>query len=58
MTWVVLTAGSVLYFVAGAGIDAIFPAADLLGFNLQGLAFSTLCIGATIWLFARLDLFD
>lgn len=58
MTWFVLAAGTLIYLVAGAAIDAVLPAAHLLGFNLQGLVFSTLCMIGALWLALRLELFD
>ena len=49
--------GLILYYLVGASIDAVFPAADLLGFNFQGLVLSSLSMIAALWIAVRLELF-
>jgi hypothetical protein len=58
MMWFVTLGGLVVSMVLGAMIDAIAPGADLLGFNLQGLVFSSACMLAMVWVAARFELFD
>ncbi|MCW2923196.1 MAG: hypothetical protein JWM98_600 [Thermoleophilia bacterium] len=58
MTWFSMIAGTVIYFVVGGAIDAVAPGADLLGFNVQALVFSSACMIGAIWLAVRLQLFD
>lgn len=58
MMWFVMIGGTILYSVLGAGIDAVFPSAHLLGFNMQSLAFGSACMLAMVWVAARLRLFD
>lgn len=57
MTKFVALAGLVIYYVAGWLIDAVFPGADLLGFNFQALVFSSLCMVFALWIAVRLELF-
>ena len=49
--------GLILYYLAGYAIDAVFPAAALLGFNFQALVFSSLCMVAALWIAVRYELF-
>jgi hypothetical protein len=49
--------GLILYYLAGYVIDAVFPGAELLGFNFQALVFSTLCMIAALWFAVRFELF-
>jgi hypothetical protein len=56
--WFVTLGGTVVYFVVGAMIDAVIPAADLLGFNVQALVLSSLCMVAMVWVAVRFELFD
>jgi hypothetical protein len=58
MTWFVFIGGTLLYFVLGAALDAALPGLDLLGFNVRGLVFSTLCLIAALWAAVKLRLFD
>lgn len=58
MTWFTMIAGTLFYLTAGAAIDAVVPAADLLDFNLQSLVFSSACLLGALWLAVRLELFD
>ena len=58
MTFLVLIAGTIIYLITGAAIDAVFPGLGLLGLTLQGVIFSTICLLGTIWAAAKLDLFD
>jgi hypothetical protein len=58
MMWFVTLGGLVLSLVLGAMVDAVFPGADLLGFNIQGLVFSSACMLAMVWVAVRLELFD
>jgi hypothetical protein len=57
MTKFVALAGLIIYYIAGYAIDVVFPGADLLGFNIQALVFSTVCMVAALWLAVRLELF-
>lgn len=56
--WFVTLGGLLLSLVLGSAIDAVVPAAHLLGFNIQGLVFSSACMLAMVWLAVRLELFD
>jgi len=56
MTKFVALAGLIIYYVAGWMIDVVFPSADLLGFNLQALAFSSLCMVVALWVAVRWEL--
>ena len=58
MTWFVTLGGTVVYFVVGGMIDAVIPAADLLGFNVQALVLSSACMVAMVWVAVRFELFD
>jgi hypothetical protein len=58
MTWFTMVAGTLIYLIAGAAIDSVVPAAHLLGFNIQGLVFSTSCLLGALWLAVRLELFE
>ena len=58
MTWFAIIAGTVIYLVLGSGIDAIVPSAHLLGFNMQALVFSSLCMIGAVWIAVKLELFD
>ena len=58
MMWFVTVGGTVVYFVVGGMIDAVVPAADLLGFNVQALVLSSLCMVAMVWVAVRFELFD
>lgn len=53
-----MLAGTMLYLVLGWGIDAVVPAADLLGMSLRGFVFSTGCLFAALWIGVRFELFD
>lgn len=57
MTKFVALGGLIIYYVAGWMIDIVLPGADLLGFNLQALVFSSLCMVFALWLAVRLELF-
>ena len=56
--WFVTLGGTLLYYALGAMIDAVFPGAHLLGFNVQALVFGSLCMLAMVWVAARFELFD
>ena len=58
MMWFVTIGGTILYYVSGAAIDAVFPGAHLLGVNVQGLVFGSICMVFMVWLAVRLELFD
>jgi hypothetical protein len=58
MMWFVTLGGLLVSLVLGWMIDLVFPGAGLLGFNLQGLVFNSLCMIAMVWLAVRLELFD
>ncbi|MCW2926199.1 MAG: hypothetical protein JWM86_167 [Thermoleophilia bacterium] len=58
MMWFVSIGGTVLYYVLGAAIDSMAPGAHLLGFNVQGLVFGSLCMLAMVFVAVRLELFD
>jgi hypothetical protein len=49
--------GLILYYLAGYAIDAVFPHAHVLGFNIQALVLSILCMIAALWIAVRLELF-
>lgn len=48
--------GTLIYFLAGAALDAVYPPLALLGFNLVGVVFSALCLIFMLWLAIKLDL--
>ena len=58
MMWFVTIGGTLVYMVLGAMVDAVLPAADLLGFNVQALVFSSLCMVLMVWVAVRLELID
>lgn len=58
MMWFVTIGGTILYYVAGAAIDWVFPGANLLGLNVQALIFGSLSMLFMVWVAVRLDLFD
>jgi hypothetical protein len=57
MTKFVALAGLIIYYIAGWAIDVVFPGAGLLGFNVQALVFSSLCMVAALWIAVRFELF-
>ena len=53
-----MVVGLMLNLVLGFMIDAVVPAAKLLGFNLQGVVFFALCQAAALWIGVRFELVD
>jgi hypothetical protein len=56
--WFVTLGGTLVYYVLGAMVDSVFPGAHLLGFNIQALIASSLCMVLMVWIAARFELFD